>query len=186
MKLLNDVIQVLNGLIQPAFAKFTGTKWLGLAQTITRDGQGMPGVIDDFGEIKYIGVDDVAPIIIYHKSNNLVTSLKQGVGTGFGDNTGFNVYTFQNQLIAFIDRKKTGITADEFILLLQANLPDKIKKSPYRQLMVRLQNANISTAQVFTLEYPGAVNKLKPEQQLILINYQIEATFDKACLEKCA
>lgn len=180
-------ISAINEQINPLVTSFAGAKIYGIAQAIIGKGDTgdelIPCLVDKDGEGKYVGVDDTAPITIYHKSNSISVSDKQNSGTG--DSRADKVYLYANTMIVFLDRKKTLLMPDELVLLIQANLADAIKIPNYKSVNVRIQNIILNTQQVFASEYQNTPYKIPPRFSLFAINYQIESTFDKKCFAKC-
>lgn len=180
-------IEAVNQQILPLVNSFTGGKIYGLAQSMTREAGGvkelLPALVDKEGEGKYVGVDDNSPVIIYHKSNSVTAAEKQN--SGVGDLRAWQVYTYSNTMIVFLDRKKTNLLPDEFILFLQANIADGLKVQNYKTVIMRFQNIILNTQQVFASEYQNTQYKVNPGMSLFAINYQIESTFDTRCFDKC-
>jgi len=164
-----------------------GMKTYGLAQSIVRtvgsELELLPGVAGKDGEIKYVGIDDVEPVIIYHRNSGITTTrtARQGVGDGYSD----LVNTYQMAMIVFIDHKKTKLYPEELFLFLQANMPDAIKSEPYKAIVIRTTNVILNSQLVFSAEYAGTAFKLPVEKSLFQINYVIESTFKKDCFAKC-
>lgn len=180
-------IQKINDGLSEMASKFTGSRVFGLAQSIIRQSgdntQLLPTIVDLSGEGTYIGVDDAAPLTIYHKSNSIAVSEKQG--SGYGDNRSNKTYTYSNALVVFMDRKALGMLPDELILFIQANLPDSLKIGNYKSVNVRMQNIILNSQQVFASEYQNVDYRIPPRFSLFAINYQIESVFDKNCFATC-
>lgn len=181
-------ISALNVQINDLVKAYPGGRVLGLAQGIIRvesngDLQLIPAEVDKEGEGKYIGLDDSAPVTLYHKANSIQITEKSN--SGYGDARALTVNTYNNSMIVFLDRKTTGLLPDEFISLLQANLADAIEMKPYKSVIVRLQNIILNSQQVFASEYQNFEYKIPPRFSLFAINYQIESTFDRKCFATC-
>lgn len=184
---LSILIKSINKNLQQLFDKYPGSKIYELAKTTERKqgtvNESFPTVLDINGELLYIGVDDISPVILYHKTTGFSVAYKDA--NGFGDENSMIAYTYNNQMVIFLDTKKTSLLPDDFIRLIQANFPDRFKLSPYRLITAKIQNANLNSSQVFKTEYPNQEEKLKPEQNMMAISYQLEANFHKSCLKKC-
>lgn len=180
-------ISTINDQLRPITEKFTGSRVFGLAQSMIRETSGglelIPALVDKEGEGKYIGIDDTAPITIYHKSNSITVTDKPN--SGVGDSRAHKVDTYSNSMIVFMDRKATCLLPDEFLLFIQANLPDEIKIQNYKSVNIRLQNIILNSQQVLASEYQNTEYKIPPRFSLFAINYQIESVFDKSCFATC-
>lgn len=164
------------------------TKVFGLAQSIVRSaGEGtetLPGVVAKDGEIEYVGIDDVNAIRIYHKINTL-TSSRIATKEGYGDELNDVVNLYQMSMIVWIDHKRTKLHPEDLFLFLQANIPDGIKASPYKRVLISVTSVNFNSRAVFTAEYAGVDFRLPENKSLFQLNYNIESTFAKNCFVKC-
>lgn len=180
-------ISAINEQIEPLLMAFTGFRLFGIAQGMIRkvgdQPQLIPCLVNLDGEGTYVGLDDAAPITIYHKSNSIAIADKPN--SGVGDSRANSVNTYQNSLIVFLNRRLTKLLPDEFILVLHANLKDGIKIPKYKTINIRLQNIILNSQQVFASEYQGFDYRIPPHFSLFAINYQIESVFDKSCFATC-
>ena len=180
-------ISTINEQLRPIADKFAGSRVFGLAQSIIRDVSGgqelIPALVDKEGESKYIGIDDAAPLTIYHKANSIGVTDKSN--SGYGDARSHKVDTYFNSMIVFMDRKATNLLPDELLLFIQANLPDEIKITNYKSVNIRIQNIILNSQQVLASEYQNTEYKIPPRFSLFAINYQIESVFDKGCFATC-
>lgn len=180
-KFIEDLNKKFEGVIE-------GTKTYGLTQSIIRtagsEQEMLPGVVDRDGEITYVGIDDIYPVIIYHRNAGLTTS-RVTQRQGFGDEYSDVVNTYQMAMIIFIDHKKTKLYPEELFLFLQSNMPDALKSEPYKQITIRTTNVILNSQLVFQAEYAGTKFTLPAEKSLFQINYTIESIFKKECFAKC-
>lgn len=183
--MIHEVIHTINQKIIKVFEHIPGAKVYGVAQTmIRRKGDGsefIPALVDKNGEGKYVGIDDVSPVIIYHKINSITAVLRPS--EGYGDSAGKWVNTYNNSLIAYLNRKKLNITPDELFLYLQAAFPEKLKADIF-DLNIKFTNVNLSSVQVWAAEYQRDF-ALATEANLFAVNYTIESSFKKDCFDKC-
>ena len=162
-------------------------KVYGQAQTVIRisgsEQDELPGLIGADGEIKYVGIDDVESIIIYHKVNS-VSIIQQN--NGRGDAVGDMQDTFSLSLIAYWDRKKIKFLPDQLLLMLQARLPQEVRGiTDIKTVRIRPVNTILNTLQIFNTEYRGNSFKLPANIHLIQLNYNIETVFNPDCFRKC-
>lgn len=182
---LNKFIEEVN---KPLEKIISGIKVYGLAESIARKTgtvtEVFPGVIDNDGEIKYVGIDDLNSVIIYHKANALgVRNSTQN--RGFGDDLNALINAYSLSMIVYMDRKKTKLSADQLFLYIQSNIPSEIKMSPYKQILIQISTVILNSQAVFDSEYKGSENPLPANHSLMQINYTIESTLQKRCFEKC-
>ena len=184
---LTVFIAGINEQIAPLFKKWTGSQIHGMAQSMNREAGGktetLPCLVDKKGEGIYIGIDDKYPVIIYHKAGQIIGTQK--TGSGYGDSIADQVNTASISMVVFIDRKKIEMLPDEVAMMIQANLADGLKVKDYKSVTVRIQNIILNTQQVFASEYQNTPYKIKSSQNLFVINYQIESTFNKRCFATC-
>lgn len=159
----------------------------GLAQSMLRTTgtvtELMPCIIQPDGEGKYIGLDDVNKLMIYHK---LVNASSVQVLNGAGDNPGNLVNTYTLGMIVTWDRKAMDLMADEMLMLVQANTPLFIKGIPDMKLArIRISSANLDTLQVIAQEYRSDNLRIPSNILMMQVNYTIELTFNPACIKTC-
>lgn len=101
----------------------------GIAELLLRDDVTIP-VIND----QYVGIDDIYPVRIYHRLNSMSSAIK--AGTGAGRSVGDNVNTYQLSMVVFLDRPKSHMHPDEFLLFTQANTPERLTIEPYKSVVI--------------------------------------------------
>lgn len=179
-------ISAINQSLQPFFDKYVGSRLLGLAETIVRkiaDGdEYMPALVKN-GEAEYVGLDDRFPITIYHKANSITISDKSG--SGYGDSIGFKNYSYANVMIIAFDSTIIHLTQDQLLLLIEANLPESLKVSGYRQVNLKTESAVLNSLNVFDNEYKGIESGIPLNFRLMAVYYRIDSLFEKQCFPKC-
>lgn len=178
---LNSFISAIN---EKLSGLVSGSKVYGIAQSVQRGSETLPATISKDGEYTYVGLDDVSPVIIYHK-NIAITVSRSTNQKGFGNELPDLINTYSLNMIVYIDHKRACMTPDDFFLFIQANFPDGIKEEPFSFIRVNITSVILNSAQVLKTEYEGSEFKLPPEKSLFQINYNIETTFKKKCFEKC-
>jgi hypothetical protein len=88
-------------------------------------------------------------------------------------------------MYVFLNRKKSGLFADELFQLIQANFPEVLKIEPYKSIRTFFNSVVLNDTQVYSQEYTGTPVKLTPEYNLFQINYSVEVVFTKGCFNKC-
>lgn len=157
----------------------SGSEANGLAELLLRDDVTIP-VIND----RYVGIDDVYPIRIYHRLNSMTSAIKQG--TGMGRSAGDQANTYQLSMVVFLDNPKSNLYPDEFLLFAQANTPERLSIEPYKSVVTTFGSAVFDSLLVYRQEYvTSETYRLKEDQFFFKINYSIETTFSKGCFKKC-
>lgn len=176
MRSIHDIVNELNSSLTwlP-----NGSEANGIAELLQRDEVTIPVL----GE-KYVGIDDVFPVRIYHRLNSMTSSVRQG--TGYGRAAGDHVNVYQLSLVVFLDRPKAKVYPDEFLLISQANFPERITLPPYKSIVTTFTSAVFDSQLVYRQEYVASETyRLKTDQYFFKINYQIETTFSKGCFKTC-
>lgn len=156
-----------------------GSEANGIAELLLRDDVTIP-VIND----KYVGIDDIYPVRIYHRLNSLTSSIRPN--TGAGRSVGDNVNTYQLSMVVFLDKPKSKMYADEFLLFAQANTPERLLVPPYKSVVITFTGGAFDSLSVYRQEYISSdTYRLKEDQFFFKINYSIETTFSKGCFKKC-
>lgn len=181
--MIETVINKINSGLAEIF-KYPGIKIYGLTQSMKQqDIDGtitvFPAVVDEDGEGIWVGVDDVAPMIIYHKSLNV--AIKKTVSYGDESDT---VSLFGNQMIVFFDRSKINLNLDEIHLFVVNKTPERLKMQDFRSIRIFFQSVNLNSQSVFQGEYQNT-DILPPEFAMVAINYQVESIFSKNCFPVC-
>lgn len=178
---INEINKKFSGLID-------GITTFGLTQLVRRTSgsieERLPCEIGLDGECKYVGIDDLDKVRIYHR-NISITTARTATNSGYGDKLSRIVNTYQMSMVVYMDHKRTKLFPEELFLFLQANFPDALKSEPYDLIIVRIANVILNSQQIFQAEYPGTDFKLPPEKSLFQINYTIETTHKKECFAKC-
>lgn len=175
--MLHLVVEYINSRVKEFL---TNAKLYGIARTASRDGSIMP-VTNEGDWIKYAGVDDIYPAIIYHKHLSITTT--DAPRSGFGDNISDLVNTNQMGMVVFLDEKKTGLKADEIYTLIQAQVTGILKFDGYKSVRIGVSSAILNDAQVWAQEYGiNAPLQLKASQRLIQLGYSIVVTLNKNCI----
>lgn len=176
MHSIRDIITELN-------KSFTwlpaGSEVNGIAELLLRDEATIPVI----GE-RYVGIDDIYPVRVYHRLNSMSSVIKPGTGTG--RSAGDQANTYQLSLIVFLDKPKAGLYPDEFLLFAQANMPERLSLDPYKSVVTTFTSSVLDSLSVYRQEYVASdTYKLKEDQFFFKINYSIETTFSKGCFKRC-
>jgi hypothetical protein len=172
---IRDIINSLNKLVELP----KGSEVNGIAELVPRDESTLPEI-----DGKYVGIDDIYPVRIYHRV--LSMSSKIDVKGGYGNAVGDVVNTYSITMVVFLQHERANLYPDELILFIQANMPDRVKMPPYRDIKITVTGANLDSQSNWTQEYrTGTDYRLKSNQFLFKINYNIETTFSKGCFKEC-
>lgn len=172
---IRDIISSLNETIELP----KGSEVNGVAELVPRDDQTIPEI-----DGKFVGVDDKFPVRIYHRL--LSVSSKVLPGTGTGREVGLLSNTYSIAMVVFLQHERAKLYPDELLLFIQSNMPDRKKEEPYRDIGITFTGAQLDSQSNWTQEYrPGVDFRLKSDQFLFKINYNIETTFSKGCFSEC-
>jgi hypothetical protein len=174
MKSIRDIISSLNETIELP----KGSEVYGVAELVSRDESTIPEI-----DGKFVGIDDKHPVRIYHR----ILSMSSRIGKpGYGNDVGDVVNTYSIVMVVFLQHERTGKYPDELILQIQANMPDRLKIVPYKDIKVTFTGAQLDSQSTWLQEYrTGTDYRLKSDQFLFKINYNIETTFSKGCFKEC-
>lgn len=183
--MLSKVVDIYN---KQLCGLVTGEQLYGIAELMIRkqgsETEQLPVVLSDDGEGKYVGIDDVAPLIIYHRVLNVTPT--RVPNSGKGDSRGDLLNTYQMALFMYWDRKPYPVKPEELHMVVQARTPDRIEGIPdIKQLLFNPASVNLNTLQVYNQEYGGDSFKLPANRYIIQINYSIALTFNPACIATC-
>lgn len=176
MHSIHDIVLEINSSLTwlPA-----GSEANGIAELLQREDVTIPAI----GE-KYVGIDDIYPVRIYHRLNSMASSIR--AKTGYGREAGDHINTYQLSMVVFLDRPKSCFYPDEFLLVLQANFPERISLEPYKSIVTGFGSTSFDSQSIYRQEYVASdTYRLKQDQFFFKINYSIETTFSKGCFKKC-
>jgi hypothetical protein len=146
----------------------------GIASTVTKDGNTLPAE----GE-KYVGIDDTYKSQLYHKITGLTITRQ---ARGFGDNVD-QLYTYAMSMIIFLNR--SPISPEDFIPIMQANLPQQFKTDYTKRVSINFLSAVLNDKQVYTEEYGSTPYRLSLNQRLFKVNYSLEVLYKTGCFNIC-
>lgn len=184
--MINKILNIINNDLKGIHSD---EKIYSLTQTIVYENasgnliQG-PIILTGDDDIKYVGIDDIDSIIIYHKINNVQTRVLQN---GRGDKSGDVKNTYAMSLICFWKMLKVRLFPDEMLLLIQARTPNALLSIPNTSACVFTGlNAILNPLQVYAVEYGNnSEYRLPTDMGMLQYNYQLELTLSQECLKKC-
>lgn len=172
---IRDIISSLNETIELP----KGSEVNGVAELVPRDDQTIPEI-----DGKFVGVDDVYPVRIYHRL--LSVASKIDTKKGYGNDVGGITNTYSIAMVVFLQHERAKLYPDELLLFIQSRMPDRLKGQPYNDIRITFTGAQLDSQASWTQEYrSGTEYKLKSDQFLFKINYSIETTFSKGCFKEC-
>jgi hypothetical protein len=181
MEGVKDIINNINEAMINAFIANTisQTSAFGIADMVTGGPATFP-VYFATNDGTWAGFDDRKHIILYHKFGTVQSRQVKG----YGDSNDIN-NTYTMSLVIYYNSTATKLRSDELFAFVQAVMPEKVTISPFNYIRNTISGAILNTQQVFSTEYKGIAYSLKPEQNLISINYTIETQFKKGCFSCC-
>lgn len=175
MNSIRDIISSLNETIELP----KGSEVNGVAELVSRDESTLPEI-----DGKFVGIDDIYPVRIYHRI--LSMSSKIVPGTGYGNEVGNISNTYSIAMVVFLQHERAKLYPDELLLFIQSNMPDRMKGQPYRDIKITFAGAQLDSQSTWIQEYrTGSEYRLKSDQFLFKINYSIETIFSKGCFKEC-
>lgn len=180
MPSIHNIVLLLNDSLSGLFSskRLSGSVLYGIAESVKRNTETLPELDE-----KYVGIDDIHPVIIYHKLNAMTSSIKPA--TGYGRSVGDQANNYSLSAVVFLDRGKTNLYPDELLLMVQANFPEQVRLSPYKSIRTSFGSVLLSSSQSYQQEYTSDTYRLKSNQYLFKINYTVEVVFSKNCFDKC-
>ena len=184
MPLNDQLVKLINDQLSPLFP---GARIEGIAETILRNENGkaemFPAIIDNKGNVSQMVVDDTDYLAIYHKLNgNTYTNSTRQYGKEEAERPGAGwLYD------SFCRQDRVDKTPQQMEGILVKNFPDLLETSidgVYRA-EVKLKSTNLDTNKVFSGSHQGFNPFISSDHYLIRVNYTIEITFDKNCIDIC-
>ncbi len=195
MPFLKEQIDLINAALKQGPLKdprFQDGQFGGLAVTVQLSDENrtwqMPAYETDDMEVRYAGVDDTFPLVLYHR---VLGHAYATIGNGsFGDGNPLVRETADMVLVVYGKRQTLQLTPSQLEALICTNFPDVVRRDlilPLKldYLEVRLQSSNTNALDVFAQEYRGNEVFIGPEDVLFSIRYQIESKYRKGCFNIC-
>lgn len=193
---LNGVIAIINTAIGGVLnvEKFQGgelyNQLVELVPEISREGRTTkPGMVNNYGEVTSVVIDDTLPYQIYHRLTSL-NEVSVPEEDSFGDEGDFIEETANMVLILISDRNKILMRGEDLLSLISVNIPKKLNSTQNTALNfigceINIESANTNMEEVYQGEYSVASYGLKPNSIMYAINYKIITTFGKECFQLC-
>lgn len=178
--------------------RFAGKKAYGLTELRERDKDLIiPAEILQSGELRYVGIDDTYPVIMYHRSyGSTISQDKASIfNVGFTDTIGNHgnkgiqdlVEKSEMSLFVFAQWKKVRMSISEFKDFIVGVIPGEIDKVSCSNIGIKsafmiLSSSNFNTIEIYSKEYKNN-KKLNPDFFLMEIKYSIECRFNKSCVK---
>lgn len=186
--MIQNIAEIINETLKTnAFndIRFAGAKYFGLSSLYSIENEVSPFVVDDYGQAIYCGFDDIAPLIIYHRtisSQNILPRAKAVI------NDKLISQQFTISLIVTAHRNKIKLIAEEIDMLIasawQSSLPhQKLIDFNLRGCNLNYVSTNYNTSALLQREYTGKNIINEPNLILIELRYNVELTYNSGCLE---
>ena len=186
--MIQNIAEIINETLKTnAFndIRFSGAKYFGLSSLYSIENEVSPFVVDDYGQAIYCGYDDIAPLIIYHRtisSQNNIDRTKAVIN----DKLISRQYTMS--CIVTARRSKIQLRAEDIDLLIasawQNALPhQKLIDFNLRGCNLNYVSTNYNTVALLQREYTGKNILNEPDLIIFELRYLVELTFNTGCLE---
>lgn len=172
---IRDIISSLNEQIELP----KGSEVNGVAELVPRDDHTIPEI-----DGKFVGIDDIYPVRIYHRLLSVSSKIVQR--SGYGREVGLMSNTYSISMVVFLQHERAKLYPDELLLFIQSNMPDRMEWIPYKDILITFTGVQLDSQANWTQEYKAGTDyRLKSDQFLFKINYNIETTFSKGCFKEC-
>lgn len=168
-------------------SRFQKGRFDGIAELLqTEEGETKPGIIDNYGDAQYVGIDDTNQFQIYHRV--ITPAAEWNSESDFGDLKNITETT-DMLMVVMGDRIRLQLTAEDIKTGIVASLP--------LDLYSELTNLGLKTAdiipgefnwdknEVYRNEFNIEENLLKPNTIIFSFSYQIITTLDQSCFQLC-
>jgi hypothetical protein len=160
----------------------------GIAEFVPNsDGETEPGIVDTYGNVEFVGIDDTKPFQIYHRV--IQPSAEWNIEEDFGDPKNLREST-QMLMIVIGDRTRLQLTAEDIKTGVAASLPLELPKSELNNLGLKAANIlpgtfNWNRTEVFSGEFNIKQEWLKTNTIMFSFSYTIETVYDRTCFTLC-
>lgn len=132
-------------------------------------------------EYNYIGLDDIYPVILYHK--HIQTTY---VDVDIDERKELN----KMLLIVFGRLDYLNLEAETLAAMVVSGFPTVIKRADYINVPILLNQITLTDSlndaeTVFAREYRNTAYQLGPQHALMQFGYTIESTYNKKCFDIC-
>ena len=186
----HDIVTYINNQLKTVFSakRFQAGKLSGIAELITdEEEETKPGIVDNYGDVVYCGIDDTNPFQVYHRV--IQPEAEWDFENDFGKLR--NVKETTNMLMVVIgDRNRLKLTAEDIKTGIVAALPLELPVSELNSLGLKTANIipgtfNWDKAEVYRYEYNIEETALKTNTIMFSFSYQIETVIDQSCFTLC-
>jgi hypothetical protein len=190
MVYLPDLVEAINGAIKKRLSKFADAQYYGIAtQGIRREGDTMvvfPSVISTDGIAQTIAYDNKPPFILYHRAYNSSFAYA-GTKKSYGDGDLANMKcSTVMRIICTGNRRDINISAEEFALIIADCLPTNMQVDTIpKSITITPSLIQYDSRMVFNGEFEKLAYFIGPDRFLFSIQYSIEGTYLKGCLNNC-
>jgi hypothetical protein len=154
---------------------------------LTEEGETKPGVVDQYGDVTYCGIDDTKPFQVYHRV--IRPAAQWGLEQDFGNLK--NISETTDMLMVVIgNRNKLQLTAEDIKTGIVAALPLELPDSQLNSLGLKTANIipgnfNWDKIEVYRREFNLQKIELNTNTIIFSFSYQIETVYDQSCFTLC-
>jgi hypothetical protein len=174
---LGKIINYLNGSLVSTDERFAGSVFYGIDERASRGQQLFP----NSGE-QDITPDNARPLVVYHKILS-----KTYAQSRYADE--YDV-TYKMRMICYSNAAITGLDAEHTEALIFRRFPQGMSTAARREARIGALrfiylSSDFSRDVIFAQEYRNTAYRLGEHDLLFAINYDIEATLHKKCIDTC-
>ncbi len=143
----------------------------------------MPAQISLSGDAKWITLDDVNELQIYHRIYN--SSYTQQKNRSYGDGYEAFTHSYDIDLVVMANRKRAQVEPDVLEAAIASNIPSTTQIAGLNFINILSVSANHNSRSLFSQEFQGTDYFLKPEHIFFSIRYRVEIQYTKGCIALC-
>lgn len=169
-------------------ARFQAGRFDAIAELVEdEEGETKPGVVDEYGDVTYVGIDDTNSFQVYHRVIQPTTEWDSE--NDFGNLRNI-IETTSMLMVVMGDRSRLKLTAEDIKTGIVAALPLELPDSQLNILGLKTANIipgnfNWDKTEVYRNEYNVREGSLKTNHFMFSFSYQIETVIDQSCFTLC-
>jgi hypothetical protein len=198
MPFLNNITESINGIILSSTGiPVADAKLFDISEVMIEAGNNdegnalvyrYPSVIDMYGEVTRIIIDDGYALIAYHKVENVANGIDQK--SGYGNSRGNIVEVANMALMVYAFRRKVKREAWWIEAMIKDKLPDTLNISDrqgklLQRSVVRPVMTSYDKLGLLQREYTE-VQLNYPDLMVFEMKYRVESTWSKGCFSNCS
>lgn len=187
MAYLDKIVYDINSVLKKKLTAFPKLQVNGICSRVGRKVgnkvEFLPAMVSSEGDARFLTFDDVTQIQLYHKIVNSSYAIRKD--SGYGDDISILQNNYDVELIVMADYCKISVGSDSLEAAIVSNLIESVRLSGVQSVSIYPVSANHNSKSIFSQEFEGVSNFLKPQHILFSIRYKVEIYYQKGCLSLC-